>query len=207
VNRDHIDLKRGQDRQETTDTVNGAEEDDGASGVAEEEVVEVVVLQCRRREKMSAGRWGGERGDTHLLVMQALDLALLQRLDKAVLRREVDDLGVVVAEIKAFEEVVCETISKNNQFRFQHCAEREGKREMEAKNAPKLLISPAASLGGAHLLFVPPPFLLKFLCSSLLMVAEKTNVRMSSRAGMRLSEEREVKSLVKADSSCGLWEG
>lgn len=47
VNRNNVDLEGGQERQETTNTVDRAEEDDCTGGVAEEEVVEVVVLRVR----------------------------------------------------------------------------------------------------------------------------------------------------------------
>lgn len=50
--------------------------------------------------------------------MQAFDFTLLERLDETVLRREVDDLGVVVAEVEAFEEVVFNNVFEISSVQF-----------------------------------------------------------------------------------------
>jgi hypothetical protein len=43
---------------------------------------------------------------THLLLLQALDFALFERLDETVLGRQVDDLGIRVSEVELVEQVV-----------------------------------------------------------------------------------------------------
>lgn len=66
-------------------------------------------MSCGRKRRVSpeaARRGEGERATTHLLVLQALDLALAQRFDEAILGAEVDDFGLGVAEVERVEEVV-----------------------------------------------------------------------------------------------------
>lgn len=103
---------------------------------------------------------------TYLFGQKALDLALLQRLDESSLRREVDELRIRVPEVELEKQVVCARLSAS------------AKRTFERENAPKLDM-PSSGCPGLYLLFR----FLRFLCRSLLIVAENTKVRMSSRGG------------------------
>jgi hypothetical protein len=57
MQRDDVDLEQRQQRMQSTDAVDGGEEDDRASGVAHEEVVEVNVLRKRDQVRTSMAEW------------------------------------------------------------------------------------------------------------------------------------------------------
>lgn len=104
-----------------------------------------------------------------LLLEHALDLAFLQRLDESSIGRKIDELGISVAEVELEQQVICQRVSAHSQIR---------------PGVPRLDMPSSAGPG----LYLRCRFL-RLRCRSLLIVAEKTMVRMSSRGGSASTTE------------------